>query len=69
MKNPRIIKLVVVVALLAAAGSILLWRSMSSGVSSAVIDEERANQERIRAEMPRPNESAPKRAGATDTPR
>lgn len=69
MKNTRTVRLVVVVALLAAAGSIVLWRSAGSGIPGSVIAEERVNQERIRAEMPRPNESAPRQAGAADMPR
>lgn len=67
MKNPRTVKLVVLVALLAAVGSIVVWRTMGSGVPASAIAEEQANQERIRAEMPRPNESAPARGA--DTPR
>lgn len=66
MKNTRTVRLVVVIALLIAAGMLLLWNTLG-GVPRSTVAEERANQERMQQNLPRPNESAP-RKGA-DTPR
>lgn len=65
MKSTRVVRLVVVIALLIAAGSLLLWNTMGGGLSRSAVNEERANQERMQQELPRPNESAPKKGAET----
>lgn len=69
MKNTRTVKIVAIMAVLIGLTSVLFWNFWRSTAPASAIAEERQNQNRIRQELPRPNESAPRHAGAADTPR
>lgn len=68
MKNTRTVKVVVLIAALFGLTSALFWNLAGGGTPAGAAAEERANQERIRSEMPPPNESSPRHSGAADTP-
>ena len=68
MKNTRTVKILVLMAVLFGLTSVLFWNLRGGATPANAIVEERQNQERIRQDLPRPNESAPGRAGAANTP-